>query len=73
MFAERRIAQGERHELESLLQYMERAPVSPQRLTCLDNGEVLYRGNFHPGFGRDYQLVSGLEFLSMLVPHITLR
>ena len=72
-FAERRIAQGERQELESLLQYMERAPVSPQRLTCLDNGEVLYRGNFHPGFGRDYQLVCGLEFLAMLVPHIALR
>ena len=73
MFSERRIAQGERHELESLLQYMERAPVSPQRLTCVDNGEVLYRGNFHPGFGRDYQLVSGLEFLAMLVAHIALR
>ena len=73
MFSELRIAQGERQGLESLLQYMERAPVSLQRLTCLDNGEVLYRGNFHPGFGRDYQLVSGLEFLAMLVAHIALR
>jgi len=73
VFAERRIAQGQRQELESLLQYMERAPVSLQRLSYLDNGEVLYRGNFHPGFGRDYQLVSGLEFLAMLVPHIALR
>ncbi len=73
VFSERRIAQGERQALESLLQYMERAPVSLQRLSYLDNGEVLYRGNFHPGFGRDYQLVSGLEFLAMLVPHITLR
>ena len=37
VFAERRIAQGQRQELESLLQYMERAPVSLQRLTYLDN------------------------------------
>ncbi len=36
-----------------MLQYMERAPVSLQRLSYLDNGEVLYRGDFHPGFGRD--------------------
>ena len=73
LFSERRIAQGERQELESLLQYMERAPVSLQRLSYLDDGQVLYRGNFHPGIGRDYQLVSGLEFLAMLVPHIALR
>ncbi len=36
VFSERRIAQGERQELESLLQYMERAPVSLQRLSYLD-------------------------------------
>jgi len=58
VFAERRIAQSERQELESLLQYMERAPVSLERLSYLDNGQVLYRGKFHPGLGRDYQLVS---------------
>ena len=73
MFSDHRIARGQRQALESLLQDMERAPVSLQRLSYLDNGEVLYRGNFHPGFGRDYQLVSGLEFLAMLVPHIALR
>ncbi len=35
--------------------------------------DVLYRGNYHPSLGRDHQLVSGLEFLAMLVPHIALR
>ncbi len=68
VFSERRIAQGERQDLESLLQYMERAPVSLQRLTYFDDEQVLYRGNFHLGLGRDYLPVSGLEFLAMLVP-----
>ncbi len=27
----------------------------------------------HPGLGRDHQLVSGVEFLAMLVPHVQLR
>ncbi len=35
---------------------------------------VHYQGaRFHPGLGRDHQLVTGLEFLAMLVPHIALR
>ncbi len=72
--SERRVARGERQELESLLQYFERAPVSLQRLEYQDDGRVLYKGTrFHPGLGRDHQLVSGLEFLAMLVPHIALR
>jgi hypothetical protein len=72
--ADRRLAQGDRQELESLLQYFERAPVALKRLEYLDDGRVLYRGtHFHPGLGRDHQLVSGLEFLAMLVPHIALR
>ena len=28
---------------------------------------------YHPGLGRDHQLVTGVEFLVMLVPHIQLR
>jgi hypothetical protein len=57
-----------------LLQYFERAPVSLERLEYKDDGRVLYKGTrFHPGLGRDHQLVSGLEFLAMLVPHIALR
>ncbi len=72
--SDRRLAQGDRQELESLLQYFERAPVSLQRLEYLDDGRVLYRGTrFHPGLGRDHQLVSGLEFRAMLLPHIALR
>ena len=30
-------------------------------------------GQFHPGLGRDHQLVTPVEFLAMLVPHIALR
>ena len=71
--ADRRVAAGERQELESVLQYMERPPVALRRLEYLSDGRVLYRGNYHPSLGRDYQLVSGLEFLAMLVPHVALR
>ena len=39
--------------LESLLQYFERAPVALSRLEYLDDGRVLYRGNFHPSLRRD--------------------
>ena len=41
------------------------------KLSYLDDGQVLCRGNFHPG--HHYQLVSGLEFLAMLVPHMAFR
>ena len=35
---------------------------------------VHYQGTqFHPGLGRDHQLVTPVEFLAMLVPHIALR
>ncbi len=71
--SDRRIAQGERLELEGPLQYMERAPVSLARLSYDSHGMVTYRGNYHPSLGRDHQLVSGLEFLAMLVPHVALR
>ncbi len=52
---------------------MERPPVSLKRLTYLDTGMVHYQGRYHPGLGRDHQLVTGVEFLAMLVPHIQLR
>src|SRR2546426_12753894 len=52
---------------------MERAPVALTRLEYLPDGRVLYKGNYHPSLGRDYQLVSGTEFLAMLVPHVALR
>lgn len=72
--ADRRVAAGERQELEALLQYFERPPVSLERLEYQDDGRVLYRGTrFHPGLRRDHQLTSGVEFLAMLVPHIALR
>jgi hypothetical protein len=59
--ASRRVAQGNRDELERLLQYFERPPVSLDRLSYFADGRVLYRGGkFHPGLGRDHQLVSGV-------------
>jgi hypothetical protein len=72
--ADRRVAKGQCQELEVLLQYFERPPVSLERLEYQDDGRVLYRGTrFHPGLRRDYQLTSGVEFLAMLVAHIALR
>ena len=35
---------------------------------------VHYQGDkFHPGLGRDHQLVTPVEFLAMIIPHIGLR
>ena len=67
------MAKGERAELEKLLQYIERPPVSLERLSYGADAMVTYSGRFHPRLGRDYQHVNGLEFLAMLVPHILLR
>ena len=71
--SQRRVAAEDRKGLESLVQYMERAPVSLDRLTYRLDGLVLYRGNFHPGLGTDHRLTSGVEFLALLVPHVLLR
>jgi ribosomal protein S27E len=70
---DRRIEAGDRSGLESLLAYMERAPVSLERMEYRPDGRVLYRGNFHPALGTDHRLVSGIEFLALLVPHVLLR
>jgi hypothetical protein len=69
----RRVRQRERGELEKLLQYIQRPPVSLERLSYDSGGMVTYEGRFHPRLGRDYQFVTGLEFLAMLVTHIALR
>ena len=48
--------------------------ISLRRLTYRDDVMVHYQGGkFHPGLGRDHQLVTPVEFLAMLVPHIALR
>ena len=39
----RRVAAGDRQSLETLLQYIERPPVSLRRLTYRDDGMVHYR------------------------------
>ncbi len=70
----RKVEAEDRKSLESLLQYIERPPVSLERLTYRENGMVHYRGGkFHPGLGEDHHLLSGVEFLATLVPHISLR
>ena len=71
--ASRRVAEGERAELESVLQYIDRPPVSLKRLEYLADGRVHYRGKHVPSLGRDHQLCSGVEFLALLIPHIALR
>ena len=47
--------------------------MSLKRLTYDRGGMVTYRGNYHSSLKRDYQHVSGVEFLAMLVPHIALK
>jgi hypothetical protein len=65
----------DRKGLEGLLSYFERPPVSLRRLTYRDHdGMVHYQGTkFHPRLGIDHQLLTPLEFLAMLVPHVMLR
>ncbi|MCZ6794064.1 MAG: transposase [Planctomycetota bacterium] len=55
---------------ERLLEYIERPPVSLERLEYRDDGKILYRGNYNPSLSRDYQFCSPVEFLAMLVPHV---
>jgi hypothetical protein len=70
----RKIQKGDRSAIESSLQYMERPPVSLKRLKYFrEEGRVLYTGKFIPSLGTDHRLVSGLEFLASLIPHIALR
>ncbi len=74
LHAERRIPAGARDELERQLAYMERPPLSLKRLSLLPDGCVHYQSAcFHPGVGRDHQLLPGIEFLALIVPHVKLR
>jgi len=71
--ASRRVAEGDRSELESVLQYIDRPLVSLKRLEYRKDGRVLYRGNYLPSLRRDHQLCCGVEFLALLVPHVAWR
>lgn len=58
--SERVIEAGDRRGLESILQYMERAPVSLERLSVLDTGLVYYQpGLFMKFGGKVFQAPSG--------------
>src|SRR2546422_4534798 len=71
---ERKLVAHDRKGLEGLLSYMERAPVSLRRLNYRRDGMVHYQGTqVHPRLGIDHQLLSPVEFLALLVPHILLR
>ena len=54
---------------------MDRPPVSLRRLTYRkDEGMVHYQGTkFHPRLGTDHQLLTPVDFLALLVPHVLLR
>jgi hypothetical protein len=69
----RRLEPEDRQGLQSLLEYMERAPVSLERLEYRSDGLVHYRGHYHPGLGRDHQLLPAVDFLALVVPHVFLR
>lgn len=72
--SERKIEADDRPGLEGLLSYMERPPVSVRRLTYRTDGMVHYQGTrFHPRLGIDHQLLTPVEFLAMLIPHIALK
>ena len=71
--ADRRVEAGDQAGLESLLEYMERAPVSLERLAYRDDGMVIYRGKFNPSLKTDHLYLTGLDFMAKLVPHILLR
>ena len=71
---DRKLEADDRAGLEGLLCYIERPVVSLRRLTYRDDGLVHYQGTkFHPRLGRDHQLVTPVEFLAMLVPHVLLK
>jgi hypothetical protein len=71
---DRRIEAEDRPGLEGLLCYMERPAVSIRRLTYRSDGMVHYQGTkFHPRLGIDHQLVTPVEFLAMLIPHVCLK
>ena len=71
---QRKIEADDRKGLEGLLSYMDRPPISLQRLTYLPDGLVHYQGTrVHPRLGTDHQLLPPVEFLALLVGHVLLR
>jgi hypothetical protein len=71
---ERKIDAGDRKNLEGLLTYMERPAVSLRRLRYRDDGMVHYQGTrFNPRLRLDHQLLTPIEFLALLVPHVALK
>jgi hypothetical protein len=71
--SDRKLDADDRPGIERLLSYMERPAVSLRRLTYRTDGLVHYQGKFHPRLGIDHQLVTAVEFLAMLVPHVILK
>jgi hypothetical protein len=71
---ERKFEAEDRKGLEGLLSYMERPAVSLRRLRYREDGMVHYQGTrAHPRLSIDHQLVTPVEFLALLVPHVLLK
>ena len=71
---DRKLEADDRSGLEGLLSYMERPAVSLRRLDYRRDGRVHYQGSrVHPRLGTDHLLITPLEFLARLVPHVCLR
>ena len=71
---QRKIEADDRKGLEGLLAYMDRPPISLQRLTYLPDGLVHYQGTrVHPRLGTDHQLLPAVEFLALLAGPVLLR
>ena len=71
---DRKLEPDDRAGLEGLLCYIGRPPVSLRRLTCRADGMLHYQGKrLHPRLGIDHQLLTPVEFLAMLIPHIALE
>ena len=61
-------------ERDGAVTYMERPAVSLRRLRYREDGMVHYQGTrFHPRLGIDHQLLTPVEFLAVLVPHVALK
>lgn len=70
IYSERCVEAEARSELEELLQYILRPPISLRRLSYGDDRMCTYRGRYNPALRRDYQHLSAPEFLALLLGHL---
>src|SRR3972149_7051887 len=62
---------GDAKGRKKLAQYIPRAPFSLEKMTYLpETGMVMYRSRMHKGLKRNFQLMSGAQWLELLCRHI---